>query len=174
MHHLIRNKLPGGQPVAQIIPLNNRAIIAGPFRMHDSILPGPGMHILQVSLHSAIVILQHIHGAILNVILPWHHTDCRSPGGPTSASRLPGGTVGYITAPLNLRITHIPDPLLIKIPCIVIVQHCIAGNLAIARITGPFPVRTITGKSAMHIIDLTATPYLIDFIKQLVGGLISS
>ena len=165
MYHLFGDHLPRGYPLSQVEPSQHLTVFAGSLGMHDPILARPAQHIADVAFHAPVIVLQHIAGAVLQVIFPGNHAYGRSPGRSASASRLPRCPVGNISGFFDLGSEHVLHPFMIEVLCIEIMQDRHTGHLAVPRVGGTFPVGTIAGYSAMHVVGLAASPDLIDLIE---------
>src|SRR5688572_3751936 len=96
---------------------------------------------------------------------PWHDVHSSTPRNSSTTSWLPWSTVGNVTSFRILRTENILDPFSIESPPIKIMHDRDTGHLTIARIGRPFPMRTVAGYPAMHVVRLASPPNFINVVK---------
>ena len=164
MHQRIAWQHAWRQPVAQVLPYLWVA------RLHNATLINPGLHPLDVAAHCVVVLLQHLHIAVVTIELPRHNLDGCTPAYAAATTWLPRRTVRYI-AVSHLRTADVAEPLVVEGLRREVVHHGNARHLTVARICRALAVRAVTGDRAVHIVELAALPNLVNLVNQFVRGL---
>ena len=104
----------------------------------------------------------------MQIEFPGHDIHGCAPGNSSSATGLPGGSVGDIAGLYILGISHVSYPFLIKSGSVEVVHYRSAHDLRIACIRCSLSVGTVAGYAPVHIVELALPPDLVYLVEQRV------